>query len=230
MHPQGPLLHACCCTFWHRLHSRGKPGNPSFQVLVGGWPCQGISCAGLCQGLADARSGLFFALARLLLVYNPPYFFFENVGSIAGDTETWRTVMKTLTIDLPYRVDWIILPVPNLALLKRGKQAATHYSEVAGQVCKSQSGFGGCRPALQGQQFPSGSVFPSVSVLLRLLLLFTALWSVRLFPSYCFRLVSVFPSCSVLLFPSGFRLSVVFRLAVSVWFPSDSRLRCRTAS
>ena len=97
------------------MYTRGKPGHPTFDVLVGGWPCQGISCAGLCQGLKDRRSGLFFALARLLRIYNPPYFFFENVGSISGDTDTWRTVLETLTIELPYRVDWIIIPVPSLA-------------------------------------------------------------------------------------------------------------------
>ena len=101
----------------------GKPGEPTFDVLVGGWPCQGISCAGLCLGLDDVRSGLFFALARLLKIYQPPYFFFENVGSISGDTNTWSTVLKTLTIDLPYRVDWIIIPVPSLVASEYGKCA-----------------------------------------------------------------------------------------------------------
>ena len=95
----------------------GEPGMPRFDVLVGGWPCQGISCAGLGKGLDDHRSGLFFCLARLLKIYAPPYFFFENVASIAGDTKTWRSVLETL-IQLGYSVDWIILPVP-LGLVKR---------------------------------------------------------------------------------------------------------------
>jgi DNA (cytosine-5)-methyltransferase 1 len=38
---------------------------PTADVVAGGWPCQDISVAGLRQGLAGKRSGLFFELLRI---------------------------------------------------------------------------------------------------------------------------------------------------------------------
>lgn len=48
-------------------------------VLVGGFPCQGLSMAGQRKGLADARSRLFFEFMRLLAELQPPLFVLENV-------------------------------------------------------------------------------------------------------------------------------------------------------
>lgn len=55
---------------------------PDADVWCGGWPCQGLSVAGLRKGLADERSDLFWQLVRLLELKRPPWICLENVPGL----------------------------------------------------------------------------------------------------------------------------------------------------
>ena len=51
----------------------------SFDLLLGGSPCQGFSLAGKGLNFEDPRSKLFFEYARILKEIDPEYFLLENV-------------------------------------------------------------------------------------------------------------------------------------------------------
>ena len=60
---------------------------PDFDLLVGGFPCQDLSCAkSNTQGLQGSRSGLFFKLLAILQVKQPKYFIVENIASMKKET------------------------------------------------------------------------------------------------------------------------------------------------
>jgi DNA (cytosine-5)-methyltransferase 1 len=59
---------------------------PERGIVTGGWPCQGLSVAGLRLGLGDARSGLFEHLIRLLADLRPRWFVLENVPGLLSAT------------------------------------------------------------------------------------------------------------------------------------------------
>ena len=50
---------------------------PSFEFLVGGFPCQAFSIAGKRRGFDEARGTLFFEIARVLRDKKPTYFLLE---------------------------------------------------------------------------------------------------------------------------------------------------------
>ena len=52
--------------------------------LFAGWPCQGNSCAGAQEGLADARTGLFKHIVRLANEAKLDFVFLENVAGLLG--------------------------------------------------------------------------------------------------------------------------------------------------
>ena len=56
----------------------GRPWRGTVDVVSGGFPCQGISKAGKGSGLADARSGLWSEMARIIGEVRPRYVFVEN--------------------------------------------------------------------------------------------------------------------------------------------------------
>jgi site-specific DNA-cytosine methylase len=51
-------------------------------LLIGGSPCQDVSCAGKRKGLTGERSGLFYEYLRILHLFKPTWFILENVGSM----------------------------------------------------------------------------------------------------------------------------------------------------
>ena len=51
-------------------------------VICGGFPCQDISLAGRGEGLAGARSGLWFQFHRLIEEIKPRYAIIENVSAL----------------------------------------------------------------------------------------------------------------------------------------------------
>jgi DNA (cytosine-5)-methyltransferase 1 len=57
------------------------PGD-AVDIIIGGFPCQDISCAGNGIGLEGKRSGLFFEIVRLVRELRPPFVFLENVPAI----------------------------------------------------------------------------------------------------------------------------------------------------
>lgn len=76
-------------------------------VICGGFPCQGISEAGLREGLQDARSGLWSEYARLIGEIRPKYVIVENVS------ELLRNGMGRVIGDLAqvgYDAEWHSIP------------------------------------------------------------------------------------------------------------------------
>jgi len=69
----------------------GKPGI--CDILYGGTPCQNFSVAGNKEGLAGAKSSLFWEFARLAREIRPSLIFWENVpgARTKGFTEVVRT-------------------------------------------------------------------------------------------------------------------------------------------
>jgi DNA (cytosine-5)-methyltransferase 1 len=55
---------------------------PYVDVLCGGFPCQGLSWAGLGRGLDDERSGLWFEMLRVIRELRPRWVVVENVAAL----------------------------------------------------------------------------------------------------------------------------------------------------
>jgi len=88
---------------------------PDHDVLVGGFPCQPFSVAGVSKkrslGQADgfaceAQGTLFFDIAQILHVKRPHAFVLENVKNLRGHDKgrTYEVILKTLTDELGYHV------------------------------------------------------------------------------------------------------------------------------
>ena len=57
---------------------------PDHDILLGGFPCQPFSQAGLHKGFEDARGTLFFDVARIIKAKRPKAFMLENVKQLRG--------------------------------------------------------------------------------------------------------------------------------------------------
>lgn len=57
---------------------------PDFDILLGGFPCQPFSQAGLKKGFSDTRGTLFFEIERIMKEKRPKAFLLENVKQLKG--------------------------------------------------------------------------------------------------------------------------------------------------
>jgi len=64
------------------IQSIDREDIPSHDVLVGGFPCQPFSIAGLQRGFKDKRGGLFFEIDSILKSHEPKALLLENVGGL----------------------------------------------------------------------------------------------------------------------------------------------------
>lgn len=71
---------------------------PDFDIMIGGFPCQAFSVAGLRKGFEDDRGNLFFELERIFKVRKPKVIFLENVKNLVGhdNGNTFRIILKRL--------------------------------------------------------------------------------------------------------------------------------------
>lgn len=71
---------------------------PNHDLLVGGFPCQAFSQAGLKKGFGETRGTLFFDIARILDYKKPKAFLLENVKGLKGHDKgkTFKTIISTL--------------------------------------------------------------------------------------------------------------------------------------
>lgn len=83
---------------------------PEFDVLLGGFPCQPFSQAGLHKGFEDTRGTLFFEIERIISEKRPKAFLLENVKQLKGHDHgnTFRVILKHLD-DLDYSVQCKVL-------------------------------------------------------------------------------------------------------------------------
>ena len=93
---------------------------PDHDILVGGFPCQPFSIAGVSKhnalgnahGFANKTQGtLFFDVARIIAEKRPSAFLLENVKNLTTHDKkrTWTTILETLTNELGYSVFWKVI-------------------------------------------------------------------------------------------------------------------------
>lgn len=56
-----------------------KNNIPKIDMIIGGSPCQGFSNSGKKDGFNNSQSFLFYEYVRMLEIFNPDFFLFENV-------------------------------------------------------------------------------------------------------------------------------------------------------
>jgi len=80
---------------------------PDHDILLGGFPCQAFSQAGLKKGFNDTRGTMFFEIQKILATKRPKAFMLENVKQLKGHDKgrTLQTILRILqgdtTIDIP---------------------------------------------------------------------------------------------------------------------------------
>lgn len=93
---------------------------PDHDVLVGGFPCQPFSLAGVSKknamgrthGFAcDAQGTLFFRIAEILKAKRPAAFMLENVKNLMSHNKghTFRVVRHVLENELGYHINWKVI-------------------------------------------------------------------------------------------------------------------------
>ena len=83
---------------------------PSFDLLLGGFPCQPFSVAGERKGLADKRGTLFLEIVGILKKNKPIGFFLENVKNLTGHDfgHTFNRILGELDI-CGYEIKYAVL-------------------------------------------------------------------------------------------------------------------------
>jgi DNA (cytosine-5)-methyltransferase 1 len=71
---------------------------PEHDLLLGGFPCQAFSQAGLKRGFNDSRGTMFFEIQRILVNKRPKAFLLENVKQLRGHDKgrTLKTILDIL--------------------------------------------------------------------------------------------------------------------------------------
>ena len=83
---------------------------PDFDILLGGFPCQPFSQAGLHKGFSDTRGTLFFNIEEIIQAKRPKAFLLENVKQLKGHDHgrTFRIIEEHLRA-LNYTVSSAVL-------------------------------------------------------------------------------------------------------------------------
>jgi len=84
---------------------------PDHDILLGGFPCQAFSQAGLKNGFNDTRGTMFFEIQRIIAEKRPKAFMLENVKQLRGHDKgrTLQTILdilegrneQELSLDIP---------------------------------------------------------------------------------------------------------------------------------
>ena len=94
---------------------------PDHDILLGGFPCQAFSQAGLKKGFDDTRGTLFFEIQRILVEKQPAAFVLENVKRLRTHNEgkTLETILGILRGNSDVNVP------ANIAISDETRQALT---------------------------------------------------------------------------------------------------------
>ncbi|MGW1837098.1 DNA cytosine methyltransferase [Streptomyces sp. NPDC002067] len=121
-------------------------------ILAAGFPCQGISNAGLRKGLEDERSGIWRNVCDAIRVIRPRIAFLENVAAIrsrgldqvtadlaAIGYDTRWTCLRASSVDAPHHRDrWFSIAVPEDAdgeSFREWWSSAPRETEGSNQIC-----------------------------------------------------------------------------------------------
>lgn len=91
---------------------------PEHDLLVGGFPCQAFSYAGLKKGFKDTRGTMFFEIARILKNHKPKAILLENVKGLRSHDKgkTFKAIIKILN-ELGYQtLETTVLNAKNFGL------------------------------------------------------------------------------------------------------------------
>ena len=122
--------------------------TPSTGIITGGFPCQDLSVAGKRAGLAGARSGLFWEIARLVEETQTEYAILENVPGLLSSNggKDFGIVLGTMA-DLGYSVAWRVLDAQYFGVPQRRKRVfiacRRASSGSAGEILFKQQGVRG---------------------------------------------------------------------------------------
>lgn len=85
-------------------------GLSKVDIVTGGFPCQDLSVAGRCKGLAGERSGLFWEIIRVCREIRPRWVFLENVPGLlsSNDGRDFGLIQSALG-ECGYIVSWRVL-------------------------------------------------------------------------------------------------------------------------
>jgi DNA (cytosine-5)-methyltransferase 1 len=96
---------------------------PDFDIMLGGFPCQAFSLAGLQKGFNDARGNLFFELERIFKEKKPKIIFLENVKNLVTHDKgnTFRIILERLK-NAGYYVKYQILNAKNYGDIPQNRE------------------------------------------------------------------------------------------------------------
>src|SRR3989344_3305885 len=98
---------------------------PSYDFLLGGFPCQAFSIAGYRKGFKDekGRGNLFFKVAEIIEKTQPMGFFLENVKNLESHDSgnTFRIILETLK-NLGYYFDTRVLNSMNYGNIPQNRE------------------------------------------------------------------------------------------------------------
>ena len=88
-----------------------KEGLGSIDLITFGFPCQDLSIAGKRRGLEGSRSGLFFEATRIIRLYHPSIFIFENVSGLltSNEGQDFEIVLREIADIGIYECEWQLL-------------------------------------------------------------------------------------------------------------------------
>jgi len=110
---------------------------PPHDLLLGGFPCQAFSQAGLKKGFNDTRGTMFFEIQRILAHHRPKAFLLENVKQLKGH-DKGRTLKTILDILGGEEVGEVPSDIPMSSDARRGLNSRLDY-EVGFRVLSSQN-------------------------------------------------------------------------------------------
>lgn len=106
-----------------KLRERDEYRKTSFDLLIGGTPCQSFSVAGLRKGLQDERGNLALEFCRILDEKKPKWFVWENVPGVLSSNKgkDFECIIKAFT-EIGYGVSWRILDAQYFGVPQRRRR------------------------------------------------------------------------------------------------------------
>jgi DNA (cytosine-5)-methyltransferase 1 len=143
--------------------------TPSTGIITGGFPCQDLSVAGKRAGLAGARSGLFWEIARIVDETQSEYFVIENVPGLLSSNNgaDFGVVIGTMA-DIGYSLSWRVLDAQHFGVPQRRKRVfivgrrGSDSTSPAEVLFNNQGSRGSTSQKQQEREVATGSVTESV--------------------------------------------------------------------